>query len=63
MKSIFLSKTFWYNLLSGLALFFALPEFTNLFGPDTLRYVLLAHAAVNILLRYVTVAPVSVSGQ
>lgn len=59
MKSIFSSKTFWFNLLSGLATLFALPQISALAGPENLKYLAAAVAAVNILLRYITTGPVS----
>lgn len=58
MKSLFASKTFWYNALSALSLIFLLPEWQTLLGPDTIKYVLLANAVINIILRYVTDEPV-----
>ena len=61
MKSLYLSKTFLFNLISGLGLFFALPEFTALIPSDYVRYVVLAQAGINILLRYITTQPVSAS--
>lgn len=57
-KSIFASRTFWFNVLSGLSLFFLLPELQTLLGPNTLKYILLANAGVNIILRYVTEDPI-----
>jgi len=58
MKNIFRTKTFWYNLLSGISLFVMLPELRDLLGPDTLKYVVLVNAGINIILRYVTEDPV-----
>lgn len=60
MKTIWESKTFWFNLLSGLSLFFALPEFVELVGPNGIRYVLLANGAINIVLRYFTTTELKV---
>lgn len=57
-KSLFATRTFWFNVLSGLSLFFLLPDLQNLLGPNTVKYVLLANATVNIILRYLTEDPV-----
>lgn len=57
-KSLFATRTFWFNVLSGLSLFFLLPELQGLLGPNTVKYVLLANAGINILLRYLTEEPV-----
>lgn len=61
MKSLFSSRTFIYNLLSGLSLFFLLPELQELVGPGYLKFVLLANATINIVLRYLTTQPVDLS--
>ena len=54
MKSIFRSKLFWFNLLSGLALFFGLDELKAVAGEGALPYFSLAVATINIVLRYIT---------
>jgi hypothetical protein len=62
MKSLFSTKTFWFNVLSGLGLFIALPELTSVVPPAYVRYVVLANAAINIALRYITTQPVNLMG-
>ena len=59
MKSIWSSRTFWFNVLSGVALFFALPELAALLPMDAIRYIVLAQAAINIVLRYITTQPIA----
>lgn len=59
-KSLFASKTFYFNLLSGLALFFGLDELKAVLGESAVPYLSLAVAGINIVLRYVTVQPVEV---
>ena len=59
-KSLFASKTFWVNLISGAVLFLALPELSTVLGPDAIRYTTLVQAVLNIVLRLVTVEPVSI---
>lgn len=58
MKSLVTTRTFWFNvLLVGLE-FSALPEFVNILPANFLPYLLAAQGLGNIILRYVTVAPV-----
>ena len=61
-KSIFASKTFWANVVSGAALFMATPELPDMLGPNAMRYTVLAQAGLNILLRFITTQPVSSTG-
>lgn len=58
MKSIFASKTMWFNVLSGLALFFGLDELKEVLGPNSVPYLALAVSGINIVLRYFTFEPV-----
>jgi hypothetical protein len=63
MKSLFITKTFWYNVLSALGLILALPELTSLVGVNGLRYVVLLGAIINVLLRWMTTEPVRIMGE
>jgi hypothetical protein len=54
MKSIFTSKTFWFNLLAGVAAVAQVIPVTP--------YTAAAGAIANILLRAITTQPVSVPG-
>lgn len=58
VKSVFASKTLWVNVISGLALLFASEELKAI-APNAVEYFSLAVVALNIVLRYVTVQPVS----
>lgn len=60
-KPFYLSKTLWVNLLTGLALVFALPELHAILGPNAVSYVALGAAVVNIALRLVTATPISLT--
>ena len=62
-KAIWQSKTFWFNLVTGLTIFLALPELTAVLPDGSLPYVGLGIAGLNIILRYVTTGPVSLTGQ
>ena len=62
MKSIFRSRTFWFNLLGAVALIVSMPEVTGLLSPDAMKYAVGVGAVVNILLRFVTTQSVSVKG-
>lgn len=61
VKSIFKSKTFWFNTLAGLGAI--LVEVSNILpdvGLDP-KWVLFSVAIINIILRYVTTQPVALS--
>lgn len=60
MKSIFASKTFWFNLLTGAGT--VLGTASGMVPPPALPYVAAASALINIGLRFVTTQPVSVTG-
>lgn len=60
-KSIFASKTFWVNLISGVVTFFEGQQFLDII-PDTVEPSLLALVfALNIVLRYITSQPVAIT--
>lgn len=50
-KPFWQSKTVWFNVLTGLTLFFALPELQAVLPEGAVQYALLAQAAINIVLR------------
>lgn len=51
------SKTFWFNALTAASALLVLPEFTSLLGANALRWIVLANAVINIILRRFTSAP------
>lgn len=60
MKSIFASKTFWFNALTGAA--DVIGHASGFIPPQYQPYIMGASALINIGLRFVTSQPVSVSG-
>lgn len=61
MKSIFVSKTFWVNAVSGVVAFLEGQQVIDLFSAATLPYVSAVVFALNIVLRYVTTAAVFIT--
>lgn len=60
MKSLFHSRTFWLNVLTGLTVLLAMPELTAILGPNALKYVVLIQSAANVILRVLTSQAVSI---
>lgn len=58
-KPFWQSKTVWVNTLTALAAFLALPQLQEILGPDSLKYVVLAQAAINVGLRVITIGAVT----
>lgn len=54
MKSIFKSKTFWWNIISALVAIFALPEFISIIPSAYLPVIGLVSAIGNLILRMIT---------
>lgn len=61
MKSIFVSKTFYVNLIAGVVSFLEGQQVLDLFSAATLPYIAAAVFGLNIVLRYVTTQAVSIS--
>ena len=57
-RSIWQTKTVWFNVISAALLIVALPEFAALIPELWIKYVVFAQAAGNIVLRYITTEPV-----
>jgi len=57
-RSIWQTKTLWFNVISAALLIAALPEFAALIPELWIKYVVFAQAAGNIVLRYITTDPV-----
>lgn len=53
-KNFLKSKTLWFNLLTGVSLFLALPELVDVMPENGVRWLLLAQAGINIILRLIT---------
>lgn len=53
-KWILHSRTFWVNVVTGVSLFLALPEFADVLPAWSTKYLLLAQAALNIVMRFVS---------
>lgn len=60
-KSLFASKTFWFNVLSGAAQVLGYAD--GLIPPQYAPFVALGHAVLNIALRAVTSTPVTLTGK
>lgn len=58
-KSIFTSKTFWFNALTGVA--DAIGQFSGLIPVQYQPFIALASAIINVGLRYVSSQPVHVT--
>ena len=61
MKPIIESRTFWFNLITGVSVFLALPELQSLFGADALKYIVVVQSALNVVLRVMTSTAVRVN--
>lgn len=61
MKSIFASKTFWTNLVAGVVALLEGQQVIDLFSAETLPYVAAFVFGLNIVLRYITTQPVSLT--
>lgn len=59
-KPFWQSKTVWANAITGLSLFFALPELSQVLPAGSMPYLLLANAALNIALRFISSTAVTV---
>jgi len=60
MKFTLKSKTFWINLLALVAALLALPELIALFGDAAPQWIIAAQAVINIALRFLGGAPLTV---
>lgn len=59
-KSIFKSKTFWFNALTATGTI--LGTYGGLLGPAALPYVVGATGIINVVLRFMTTQPVTMKG-
>jgi hypothetical protein len=62
MKAIYLSKTLWANVIAAAVAILGIEELKTLLGPNALQYFALAQTVLNIVLRFVTTQPVSLTG-
>jgi len=60
-KSIWTSKTFWVNVISGMVMFLQGQEVITLIPPKYVPYEAAAVFGLNIILRYITTQPVTLS--
>ena len=61
-KSIFSSKTFWFNALAFVGAVAGAFGFTGELAPDLQPFVVPAVTLINIVLRYLTKQPVALRG-
>jgi len=61
MKWTVKSKTFWLNAVVLLSAIFALPELTAVLGEGALQYVVIVQSALNLVLRWIGGAPLTLS--
>jgi hypothetical protein len=59
-KSIFVSKTFWFNAITMVIAMLEATDVINVLPPNTMKYVAAFIAAGNIVLRRITDTPVRV---
>ena len=57
-KPIYLSKVFWFNILTALAAIAAIPEITTILDPAWLKYIVALNAIGNVILRVFTSTPI-----
>jgi hypothetical protein len=50
-KPFYLSKTFWFNILTALAAIAAMPEITTIIPAEFLKYIVALNVIGNIILR------------
>ena len=62
MKSILLSRVFWFNILTGIIGILAIPELVAILPPEVLRYVAIINPVGNVILRRLTSTPVTFTG-
>lgn len=53
------SKMLWANIITLLVTIIGLPEVTGLFGPDSLKIIIMLQGVMNVLLRFVTIGSVT----
>lgn len=57
MRSVFLTKSFWVNTLTAVALILALPEVSGLVPPQFVKYFIAVQAIVAVVMRRFTDTP------
>lgn len=60
-KSIFVSKTFWFNVLSFILDILVAKDVISVIPPSWLPYLAAAQAIANVALRYLTTQPVRIT--